>query len=226
MKEFKPVRYRPPFVQVTSRTELHLARKLYHSLFGSALVLLYSFSNFSQYSWGVGLVFLGVLALAFDLIRLQNPKINDFVLRRMKSVIRTQEVHRVSGNSYFLIGCGISIFLFPFHISVLSMLFLVFGDPLISTIGVKWGKTKILPTKSLEGTLAGALICFMLCLFYCLTFGVQDVSFFSILVFSVVSGIVGSFSELCSVIIDDNFTIPVISGLWLSVLNIFFGVLP
>ena len=43
--------------------------------------------------------------------------------------------------------------------------------------------------------------------------------------FSLLAGIVGSISELFSKYIDDNFSIPVVSGIGLTFINLFFGYL-
>jgi dolichol kinase len=48
-----------------------------------------------------------------------------------------------------------------------------------------------------------------------------------ILIFAVVAGVIGSLSELISAFnIDDNLTIPVVSGLGMTVLNHFVTVFP
>jgi dolichol kinase len=101
-------------------------------------------------------------------------------------------------------------------------MFLVFSDPLSSFFGVLYGKDKIMPNKSLQGAVAGFFTCYLITLFYVMnstTLGVH------ILVFSIVAGIIGSASELISAFnIDDNLTIPVVSGLGMTLLNYFVKV--
>jgi dolichol kinase len=93
-----------------------------------------------------------------------------------------------------------------------------------SFFGVLYGKDKIMPNKSLQGAVAGFFTCYLITLFYAMntsTIGTH------ILIFSIVAGIIGSLSELVSAFnIDDNLTIPVLSGLGLTLLNRFVTLFP
>ena len=114
-----------------------------------------------------------------------------------------------------------SLFLFPEKLALLSIFFLVFSDPVSSFFGIKYGKDKILKNKSLQGSVAGFCVCYLISLIYCL---VHSQAGISILGFSLLAGVIGSLSELLSVYIDDNLTIPVASGAGLTLLNLFFNV--
>jgi dolichol kinase len=46
----------------------------------------------------------------------------------------------------------------------------------------------------------------------------------NLLTFSLVAGLIGAVSELCSQFVDDNLCIPVLSGLGLTILNYFIQV--
>jgi dolichol kinase len=87
---------------------------------------------------------------------------------------------------------------------------------------VKFGKDKIFEGKSLQGTIACFAVCYILALSAGLYLGSESVE---LLTFALLAGMVGALSELMSVWVDDNFSIPVVSGLGLTVLNHVFQVL-
>ena len=96
-------------------------------------------------------------------------------------------------------------------------MFLVFSDPISSYFGIRFGKDKILPNKSLQGSVAGFSVCYLATLLY--TLG-SSASAANIFIFAVIAGVIGSVSELVSAFnVDDNLTIPVLSGIGLTILN-------
>jgi dolichol kinase len=76
---------------------------------------------------------------------------------------------------------------------------------------------RIAPGKSLVGTLAGVVTCFFITLIF---MSVLQVSFSVHLFVAIIGGVVGGMAELIPLEMDDNFTIPVISGflMWMTFL--------
>ena len=82
--------------------------------------------------------------------------------------------------------------------------------------GIIYGKDKILPNKSIQGSMAGYMVCY----FLTLGFGYYHAGpSLELVLFALIAGMIGSFSELLSIFVDDNLTIPVISGVGLTALN-------
>jgi dolichol kinase len=140
----------------------------------------------------------------------------------MGPFMRRSEREGVTGLPFYALGASLALFFYDKDIAILSIMFLVFSDPLSSFFGVLYGKDKIMPNKSLQGAVAGFFTCYLITLFYVMnstTLGSH------ILVFSIVAGLIGSASELISAFnIDDNLTIPVVSGLGMTLLNYFVKV--
>ena len=161
---------------------------------------------------------------AIDFIRNRITYFNNFVIKLMGPLMRRSEREGVSGLPFYALGVALSLYFFKRDIALVSCMFLVFSDPLSSFFGVLYGKDKILPNKSLQGAVAGFFTCYLITLFYAMnttTLGTH------LLVFSIVGGIIGSASELVSAFnIDDNLTIPVLSGLGLTLLNYYVTVFP
>jgi diacylglycerol kinase (CTP) len=141
---------------------------------------------------------------------------NQFLMVLMKPVMRESEKTSVSGLPFYALGVSLSLFFFPPTIAVLSVLFLIFADPIASFCGILYGRDKILPNKSLQGTIAAFAVCYIVTLVYGL---INASPSMNLLVFSIAAGAIGAVSELCSQFVDDNLCIPVISGLGLFLLN-------
>lgn len=207
---------------LAKRSDLHILRKLWHIVFGSSCVGIYLLMDHDILFWGYFAITCAVIGFSIDLIRMKNKKFNKLVLKFMGPLMRRSEEDGFSGLPFYALGVGLSIVFYQKDIALISILFLVFADPIASFVGVNYGKDKILPNKSLQGAIAAFLVCYCVTMLY-----IQDleVSTFNIIGFAILSGLVGCLSELASAFnIDDNLTIPVISGGGLSLINYFFHI--
>lgn len=205
-----------------ARTDMHLLRKIWHMATGSIAITLFMLSGQDAKTWGWVALAVSFAGFTADFIRLRFPKANELAIKFMGPFMRESERNDYSGLPFYAMGCGLALLLFSPHIALLSILFLVFSDPISSYFGVKYGKEKILPGKSLQGTAAGFCTCYLIALIY----GICNAEIsFSLLLFALLAGLVGAISELFSVLVDDNLTIPVLSGLGLTFLNMFFQIL-
>lgn len=205
--------------QLRPRSDLHLLRKAWHMGTGLTGLAFYLALSIEQKAMALSLISFAIVAFVFELLRISNEKINSFVLKIMGPFMRESERNGFSGFPFYALGTGISLFLFEEKIAILSILFLVFADPISSFFGVTYGREKILPNKSIQGSFAGFVTCYFVAVGYGFLHGLSSVS---LIWFSIVAGVVGSFSELLSIFVDDNLTIPIVSGAGLTVANIIF----
>lgn len=207
---------------LAKRSDLHILRKIWHIGTGSLALYLFFRSGMEANTWAWIALGLAVFGLTVDLLRLRVKALNKLTLRFLGPLMRRSEREGMSGFPFYALGASLSLFFYNRDIAVLSIMFLVFSDPLSSFFGVLYGKDKIMPNKSLQGAVAGFFTCYLITLFYVMnstTLGAH------ILVFSVIAGIIGTASELISAFnIDDNLTIPVLSGLGMTLLNYFVKV--
>lgn len=202
------------------RSDLHLLRKLWHIVSGLTGLLIYKFFEIDPVNMAIGLAIVGVLSLSVEIARLHLERFNLLVLKVMGPFMRESERNHMSGMPFYAFGVAIALGFFPEPIAVLACLFLIFSDPFSSVFGILFGTIKIMPNKSLQGSFAGFVICYLIAFLY----GEYYVgASLSLMVFCFFAGIIGSFSELVSNKIDDNLTIPVVSGALLTLLNIFVG---
>ena len=201
------------------RSDLHLARKAYHILGVLIITGLYQVLSREQSIVALGMA-LGLLA-GCDILRLRSPRMNKVVFGWFKVFLRQEEAQRVSGMTYLLTGSFLVVLLFPKEVVTLAFLFLAFGDPIASAVGVVFGKDKIVGNKSLQGTVAGFVVCTLIAALY---FAHNSIMADRIILVSVLAGMAGAVSELMPIgKIDDNFTIPGLSAGFLWGMFWFFG---
>lgn len=181
----------------------HLGRKVYHLAGGLGLLSLYFVLNRDRALLFYAVLFLFVLTL--DLIRLNVPSINRIVLTKFSSFIRANEEHRLTGTAPYVLGIGLSLYLYRMDIAAAAICFLAFGDVAATTIGERYGRTKI-GSKSLEGSLAFVAAAvsagFLLPLV-----GIAVVP--GVILFG---AIVAAGVELLPLPVNDNLVIPLVSG--------------
>ncbi len=169
------------------------------------------------YYWPIKYVILSVFlafifTLSLDIIRLISPKANEVVrrifkpfARFMRFIAKKEELRDLSGTTYTLMGCTIIVIFFPKHIGIPAILFNVFGDMVATVIGKSIGRIKIFHDKTLEGSIA----CFIAMLF--VVIWAQWKLQLPFLV-GLSGALTGTFIELVSLKINDNLSIPIISG--------------
>ena len=194
------------------RSDLHLARRLYHMLGVSIIAVLYYFMPRKE----MLILFVGftVFCLVIDLVRLKSKKLNDKLLVTFGSFARKSEVNGLTGMTYLTIGVTAIAVIFPKEIVTLSLFMLAVGDPISSIFGIKYGKDVLVGKKTLQGTIAGFVACALVSIFY---FSATDIMSERLILASLVAGLIGAISELTPVFgLDDNFTFPILSAclLW------------
>lgn len=200
-------------LKLASRKDLHIARKLWHILGVGFIIWLYHTLPF-KVALGVSSA-AAAFVITCDYLRMQFPFFQKIVLFFMRPFMREEEKKNFTGLSYMLAGFWILILFCSMEVATMSMLFVMFGDPLASWFGSKYGRDKI-GDKSLQGFIA----CFVVCTV--ISFGFLYYSdFFTsrILYVSLFAGLIGGIAELVQIPkLDDNFSMPVISGILLSLL--------
>lgn len=223
MKASQTQNYDSSFEQVLhKRSDLHILRKLWHITTGSLCLFIFLRSGQPQIYWAHAIMGLALAGFGVDFVRKKNRTMNAIILKLMGPLMRRSEREGMSGLPFYALGCSLALYFYERDIAILSIMFLVFSDPISSFFGVLYGKDKILPNKSLQGAVAGFFTCYLISLFYTMNTSVIGVH---ILTYSIISGLIGSSSELISAFnVDDNLTIPVLSGLGMTLLNHFITV--
>lgn len=130
----------------------HIGRKLYHLVGGLGLLWLYFLLGRTPALWFYTV--LGGLVLVVEIVRLSVPRFNEFLLATFGSFFRTSEKHRLTGTAPYVLGIGLSLLFYRTDIAAAAICFLAVGDVAATTVGERYGRTKIAGSKSLEGTAA------------------------------------------------------------------------
>jgi len=154
----------------------------------------------------VGLGVVTVVFLSFDVARLRISAVNGWFFKWFALFLRQDEADRLTGASYYLLGCLLTALVFPREIASLAILYASFGDPSATIIG-KWKGRPRFWGKSIEGSLA--------CLIVCLVAGVLVAALAGEppLVVALVGVVSAMLFELLPLRLNDNIAIPFGSAL-------------
>jgi len=206
-------------IRLHFRNDLHLLRKIFHLVMGLVIIYCYMAGT----SRGTAVLLLGS-ALGLDLLmeatRLRSPSFNEKILKFWAPFMRTHEVNGMSTVPHYVSASIIAIGIFPKPVAILSLLYLACGDPVASLAGILYGHKgpRFASGKTLIGTAAGVATCALVTFIYLKSLMISSDS--TILMMSLIGGLAGGTAELLPLDVDDNFTIPVISGfvVWLAFL--------
>ena len=150
----------------------------------------------------VGLVVIGVV---LELVRARCGRLNRRLLSMFSPLMKTEEDSRVTGATFMLIAGLIAFLVFDKHVAAAAMLFLSLGDPAAALVGTRLPGPRFFG-KSPGGTLAFVVVALAVCAGLVWT-GVSPFSW------ELVAGaVVAAFVELLPAPLDDNLTVPLVSG--------------
>ncbi len=169
-------------------------------------------------SRGVVLVLMGSATFVFlliDLLRLRLPWMSSWFQALFQPFLRDYEASRLTGASFLLVACLVSLTAFNREVAVLAISFLAVGDPIAGMVSERFGKTRLF-RKTLEGALA--------CLAACLATGLvwYYVGLNVPLMIVIVGAVCAAIAESLPLPVDDNITIPLFSGLMMWLMQIAF----
>jgi len=101
-----------------------------------------------------------VAFLTFEAARLRAPSLKQRFSVWFAPLLRAEEESKFTGSSYFLIGCLMSVLVFPRDIAILAIIFLSVGDPSATIVGMWKGRTRLWG-RSVEGDVACLIVCLL-----------------------------------------------------------------
>ena len=152
------------------------------------------------------IIFLSALLIFCFFIEILRNQ-NSFILKNFQKYLffmmrSFEKKGSLTGSTWVFVGALITIILVPQPFSLLALFFLAFGDTLAALVGIKFPFVKIG-----NKTLSGSLACFIMCLFVGL---ILDFEISSEVI--LIGAFTATITELISIKINDNISIPVLSG--------------
>ena len=181
----------------------HIGRKLFHLIGGVGLLSLYYLMGRDRALTFYAVLFLIILVLEFA--RLKIPAFNRFIFDTFASFIRENERFKPTGTTSFVLGIGLSLYVYSPEVATAAICFLAFGDVAATMVGERYGRTK-LGGKSLEGAVAFIAAALLSGLILSVI-GVHLSTGVMILGALVAAGV-----ELLPLPVNDNMVIPLVAG--------------
>jgi dolichol kinase len=148
-----------------------------------------------------------VAAWTMEISRRRSVAVNERLMRLFGPVAHPSERHRVNSSTWFVTALLLLGAFAPSSAAEVGVLVLALADPAAGLVGRRFGRTRLRAGRSLEGTLAFLGVA-ALASFAWLS-GAGGLATSSALILAVAGGSVGAVTELASIRLDDNFTIPV-----------------
>jgi len=182
-----------------------LKRKIFHEI-GLLIPISYMFYDKKDAIFGMSiLVFIFVF---IEFLRLRYNFGNELIPKVVGKTVRDYEKVDLSAATYFIISSFFTIILFEKYIAIAAISYNSIGDFFSAIIGKKFGKKKYTDgKKSLEGSFA--------CLISCLVIGL----FLFSPVMAVSGALAATFAEGYLIKVNDNLSIPIISGIILTLVS-------
>lgn len=206
---------------LSTRHHLQLMRRLFHMFTGVSIATLYLVSfNHSQMIHFLGTI--ACLLYVVEQVRINYPETAAKLLPFTRFVMRAEEQLKESAMVPYAMAVLLTIVAFPKHIALVGIYSLAFADPLSAIIGIRFGKHKISPTRSVEGSTAFFISVFIVTLIILTGYNQKfDISIFFI---SFLMGSMGTALDMIPLRIDDNLTIPLFTSASLWLVCTLFGI--
>ena len=212
MRTTDPTRMqRPPESSTSAALTPPLWRRLFHMGACSSIPLVAIFA-----SGGLMVVLMAVLsglALSIEGARLRLPKLNRLLLAWLRPLLKETEDLKITGATYIALSSLAVFLLFDKPIAIAAIFFLSLGDPVAALVGKRLGGPRLFG-KSPSGTLA----------FFGVAVAVAGVlSAGGVVSFGwalVAGAAVAAVVELVPLVLDDNLTIPLVSGAAMSLMGV------
>ncbi|MCB9057257.1 MAG: hypothetical protein H6627_01755 [Calditrichae bacterium] len=183
-----------------------ILRKSIHLLTGLFPIIYASFLTKDQ-----AIIVSGIILIVFitgEILRTNVIKIKQIYEGFFGKILRNHELQsRFNGATLLFLAFFLTCFVFDKDVAIVSMLLLSFSDSLAAVFGKKFGKIKLF-NKSLEGTLTFFIITAMI-------FSIFFENYYMIIGVAALCAVL----ELIPLPINDNLSIPLLSGTILTLLK-------
>ena len=195
-------------------------RSVVHALGGLSIVAGYQLLLTPKTAIIAGIAWC-VWAWSLEVARRNNEPLNDLLMRFFGAVSRPHERYRVNSATWFGTAMLILTLTAPPWAAVLGVLGLALGDPMAGIIGRRWGRTKLVNRRTLEGSSAFFATSFVAGLVWLALF--HPLGWPMMIALAAGAALVGALTETFSTRIDDNLAVPVVTAWGVALLGLVLG---
>ncbi|MCB9762773.1 MAG: hypothetical protein H6739_23435 [Alphaproteobacteria bacterium] len=215
---------KPLDVHVPSLRPTNYARNVFH-VAGGIIALLMIELVLTPTSMLVVACLFATSAWTMEISRRVSPAVNARLMALFGRVAHPHEAHRVNSSTWYATALVILALTSSPTACALAVLVLGVGDPAAALIGRRFGRTKLINGRSLEGTLAfvvaaGLASAAMLSVFHPALIGTG-----SIAALAAGAAVPAALTELFSRRVDDNLSIPLAAAAGAGLVGLLLGVL-
>ncbi len=144
--------------------------------------------------------------IVMEAARFASPKANRWFIWLFRHFLRPAEKETaVAASTWVALSTAIAFTVFDYSIAFLAVCFLAFGDPAAGLVGQKWGRTRIW-RKTIEGS--AAFLVAALSIGVLAAYTVVQANLMAV----VAGGFVAAIVEMAPLRVNDNMSIPLVSG--------------
>lgn len=147
-----------------------------------------------------------------DFLRLHVNGFKEAFILFFGSFLRRHEIRRLSGASYLLLGCFITSLLYSKPIVVAACTYIIVGDTFAAIFGQNIKSPRIFQNKTVLGSLSFLLASLLGAYLLYIFTGELPFSYL------VIGAVAASVFESLPLPLDDNFSVPIITGFVMSLL--------
>jgi dolichol kinase len=205
-----------------TRRDLQLGRRLFHVVNGASVATAYAlFFTHAQVVHVFGTI--ACLVYVLDRVRIAYPEV---LARRApwvnRVLVRAEEQVRESAMTPYAIAVLLTILSVPKPAALIAIYTLAIADPAAAVVGITWGRRRLGPERSLEGSLAFFAATLAIALAVLATS--VDAPASITIAMALVIALLAAACELVPLRIDDNMTIPLFVGFATWIVAATFGV--
>ena len=199
-----------PASPTATRHDLQLGRRLFHLANGVAIATAYALL-FTQ-SQVVRLFGIAAcLVYIADRVRIHYPELLASVPWVNERFFRAEEHVRESAMTPYAIAILLTILTVPKPAALIAIYTLAIADPLSAVVGLTWGRHRIVPGKSVEGSSA-FLVATGAIAYAVLSWAVPEAALAARVQAALLIAVLAAVCESLPLRIDDNLTIPLAVG--------------
>ncbi len=189
------------------RPPINYYRSLWHSLTGAVVFVFVLFGHGAPWHADLWLLSIALFLLALiDVVRFTTKKGDELFWRHLGFLAGDREKTGPTTSLYYALSLLLCAVLYPKEAVLGAIICIAIGDPVAMIVGKRYGRIR-LRKKSIEGSLAGFLVCVPA--IYLATSSMRV---------AVVGSFAGALIEFLPLPVDDNLTVPLFSGAVMTLL--------